>query len=518
MPAIASGFSMVVLVIVNLSGMFRSPGSNCVDDCVVEYAKMHGVHISASELEAKADLLGMSKAPHDRSMLDAVKLLSSIGVVVTATQLRDVSNLDDRLPAIVYVPDPDGDLIGHLVIVVGEKRGGYSLLDPGVGFTPRVIEIPELRRLESSVLLTRKWAVPYFYLRQVVVFAIVVFGGSFVFLFLNNGLKRRGYMCLFAILFSGCGRPSTCVVKEAQFDFGDVIEPDSGKVLVHEFEIFNTGKDAKIVNKVASCTCVVFTDDDSEFLIPQGKSKKLTAGVSVGGKTGAFVEEIRLVFDDPNVEPILLRLCGIVLREPSSTQPLIQFNYRPGIPMLKYCTLSHQRRSNDKPMEIEDLRIISDLNYGLFSLGTPTRSEMVVEDRVVTDVWEVPVNLTNSKVVDDIDAVLSVTWKSRNDTTKVRLLARQAKSIELIEEKMVLIGSLGKQSVESIPLRILDSQNAKHVKVSASVDWCDVEVNADKSMLDLRLVPPRKGNHLINVTLTENDRSIGEFVVTVLAQ
>ena len=184
---------------------------------------------------------------------------------------------------------------------------------------------------------------------------------------------------------------------------------------------------------------------------------------------------------------------------------------------MKNCMFTHKRRINDKPMEIDDLRILSEFHSGFFSIGAPSRKEMVVDDQVVTDVWEVPVRLANNKVVGEIEAVLSVAWKSRNETTNVRLLARQAKSLELLEGKMVLISSMGKQSAESIPLRIIDTQNARRVKVISSVDWCDAEVDADKSLLYLRLVPPNAGTHSVNITVQEDDRSIGELIVIVCA-
>ena len=515
--ATIASFTLVLFDFANLAGTCISAGRNCVDACVVEFAKIHGVYVSVSDLAVKAEQLGMRKTPHDRSLLDAVELLKSTGVFVRAIPLGDVSNLDGRLPAIVYLPDPDGARIGHVVIVVREKGRGYLLLDPGAGSAPRSIDIPELVGLENSILITCQGAIRNFYLRAFFICFVAVFVGALVFSFLKNGLRKVLFVGLIAILTSGCDRPSQCVVKEADVDFGDVIDPDSGKVLSHEFEIHNYGEDAKIANKVSSCTCVVYTGDNSEILIPKGKSYVLTVGVSVGTKTGAFEEEVRLLFEDPAVKPILLTLRGLVLRGPSSMQPLVQFDYKSGEPMVKNCMFTHKRRSNDKPMEIEDLRILSEFNSDLFSAGAPSRREMVVEDLVMTDVWEVPVRFTNNQIVGEIEAVLSVAWKSRNETTNVRLLARQAKSLELVEGKMVLISSVGKQSMESIPLRIFDPQNARRVKVNSSVGWCDAEVDADKSLLYLRLVPPSAGTHSVNLTLKEDDRSIGELVVTVFA-
>ena len=124
MFATIASFTLVLFAFANLAGTCISAGRNCVDACVVEFAKIHGVHVSVSDLAVKAEQLGMSKSPYDRSLLDAVELLKNTGVFVRAIPLGDISNLDGRLPAIVYLSDPDGARIGHVVIL--RRRNHWS--------------------------------------------------------------------------------------------------------------------------------------------------------------------------------------------------------------------------------------------------------------------------------------------------------------------------------------------------------------------------------------------------------
>lgn len=96
---------------------------------------------------------------------------------------------------------------------------------------------------------------------------------------------------------------TTVEVKEAQYEFGDLLE---GEVVLHEFEFTNTGNVPLIIdNATAACGCTI-PEKPLEAIMP-GETGKIKVKFNSSGRKGRMHKSVTVESNATNFPPLVLK-------------------------------------------------------------------------------------------------------------------------------------------------------------------------------------------------------------------
>ncbi len=96
---------------------------------------------------------------------------------------------------------------------------------------------------------------------------------------------------------------------EKEYDFGTV---EQGEIVLHDYEITNTGDDLLVISRVrASCGCTAVKPEKSE--LKPGESTKVHAEFNSRGRKGTQRKYIYIYSNDPQTPEMRLKLTGTVV-------------------------------------------------------------------------------------------------------------------------------------------------------------------------------------------------------------
>jgi hypothetical protein len=514
---------------------FAIESVNCVESCILEFAKHAGHPATKSDLDLAISNLGLDRGVPYRSLAQCKSLLEALGIPVRAVYL-EVNQKTQYPPAcILFIPPSRGTAAGHVVAVFSNNGTDLEVFDPSrTESTYRTESGRTTQEFDTVALVSSQTAFAsdirlHFKFWLPCLFVGGMLGWAFTRLLSKHQRIKKG--TIIGLLGIGCFCPGCSsptanelfVVDSSIHDFG-VIKAASNrdaipKSIEHRFRITNNGHKAVLVKDLSSsCACAVAEGRLQGTEIDPGKSIEIPVVLMLDGKVGYFEESIVLRFEPETIPSMALKLRGFILRDPRPSERQILLSSLPGHETFRETEIVYVRQADDAPSEIVDSVIeAGDGIANRFTITTPLlESHLMPYGKV--DVWRFRVAYRDSQSTEVVKAKLKLTWKRPQAETFIELEGVHLQSVELLGQRKVLVPrmAVGVPYIEELPVRVNDSDGAKRIVTSTvNDDSHSVLVTSDLNVARRRwricVTGLKSGPFRKTVRLSQDGIAVGEI-------
>lgn len=497
--------------------------NNCVDSCILEFARLKGEEISRSDLELAIKEVGLESTAIYRSLADCQKILDVLKIPTTAVHLKVGAEVEHPSLGIYYIPGKSPSSLGHVIVVSKPDDIQLRVYDPASksNFVKHVFATDVPTTLDTIAIIPADVARNESLQSTLwIMLASVAIGLSLAscylyFCRLTNRSPNSSSSILIRMLaisllqFTSCSPSQTdlekpLTVEEPNHDFGVLAGEAALGTLEHTFSFTNnTGNTIEISSVIASCGCIVAEGNLEDIAVNSGKTFDLPIKINVAPKLGPFRETVLLRFRDQKIPSQVVSLSGFARRMPKPSASPVRLRYEND----GYCTgevvVSYMRPSHGQPAilskySIENSEEIGSTSTtttdGIFSIKDPSHEHRAASVGAIAEVWRFPVHFTSSGNRSNYSAKMLVSWKHPAVQTTIDLLAEPLPAIELLTQQIHLAPMyLESVHIEKIPIRINNPIRAAQCSITGSEEYISAKIDAKARRLVLSIKPSTSG-------------------------